>query len=590
MRIEPSRPGDSAATLLSPRGKLWLTVAALFCLTMLVVGNLPGNAQGLNRAFGDKVMHLGAYACLSGAIFLSLSRYRAAITLASITLLGGMDELIQSLFPYRSSDLSDLLTDLLAAALAIGAVTVASALSARKQVSRPRNGPELPAGDQPPPFLEPSIDPGHDLHAYRDTTHMKILMYCLNYAPELTGIGKYTSEQAEWLVAQGHEVRVITAPPYYPEWRIAEGYSASSYTREMRNGVTVLRAPLWVPRKPSGLKRLVHLATFAASTLPLLFWQARWKPDAVFIVEPPLFCSPATLLFGKVFGSKTWLHIQDFEVDAAFALGLLKSKRARQLVERVERWLLRKFDRVSTISQAMKRLAQAKGVDADRLVHFPNWVDVASIRPGVDGQSVREALGIPKHAIVALYSGNMGRKQGLEMLGEAAGILRHSEKIHFILCGHGPGKAELEKACEQLPRTHFLPLQPVERLPLLLASADIHLLPQRADAADLVMPSKLTGMLASGKAIVATAGDDTEVAHVVKGRGIVVAPGNSLALATAIQVLADDDALRTTYGAAARQYAETNLALDSLLARFEENLTAAIHESAVGGRPAARRS
>jgi len=590
MRIEPTRPGDSAATLHSPRGKLWLIVAALFCLTMLVVGNLPGNAQGLNRAFGAKVMHLGTYACLSGAIFLSLSQYRAAITLASIALLGGMDELIQSLVPYRSADLSDLLTDLLAAALAIGAVTVASALIARKTVSRQGTGPELPASEKPPPSLEPSIDPGHDPHAYRDITHMKILMYCLNYAPELTGIGKYTSEQAEWLVAQGHEVRVITAPPYYPEWRIAEGFSASSYTREMRNGVTVLRAPLWVPRKPSGLKRLVHLATFAASSLPLLFWQTRWKPDAVFVVEPPLFCSPATLLFGKVFGSKTWLHIQDFEVDAAFALGLLKSKRARQLVERVERWLLRKFDCVSTISQAMKRLAQAKGVDTNRLVHFPNWVDVASIHPGVDGQSIREALGIPKNAIVALYSGNMGRKQGLEMLGEAAGILRHSEKVHFILCGHGPGKAELEKACEQLPRTHFLPLQPVERLPLLLASADIHLLPQRVDAADLVMPSKLTGMLASGKAIVATAGNDTEVAHVVKGRGIVVAPGNSLALATAIQTLADNDALRTTYGAAARQYAETNLALDSLLARFEENLTAAIHEGAVGGRPAARRS
>ncbi|MDQ0139605.1 glycosyltransferase WbuB [Cupriavidus necator] len=415
---------------------------------------------------------------------------------------------------------------------------------------------------------------------------MKILMYCLNYAPELTGIGKYTSEQAEWLVARGHEVRVITAPPYYPEWKVAEGYSASSYAREIHNGVTVLRAPLWIPHRPSGLKRLVHLASFAASTVPLLFWQARWKPDAIFVVEPPLFCSPATLLFGKLFGSKTWLHIQDFEVDAAFALGLLKSKLARRLVERLERWLLRKFDRVSTISQAMKRLAQAKGVEASRLVHFPNWVDVASIHPRVQGESIREALGIPKEAIVALYSGNMGRKQGLEMLAEAARILRHSERIYFIFCGHGPGKAELEKACEPLTRVSFLPLQPVERLPLLLASADIHLLPQRADAADLVMPSKLTGMLASGRAIVATAGDDTEVAHVVKGRGIVVAPGNSLALATAIQTLADDDALRIAYGAAARQYAETNLGLDSLLARFEESLMAAIHESALGNRPA----
>jgi colanic acid biosynthesis glycosyl transferase WcaI len=116
------------------------------------------------------------------------------------------------------------------------------------------------------------------------------------------------------------------------------------------------------------------------------------------------------------------------------------------------------------------------------------------------------------------------------------------------------------------------------------------LLPQRADAADLVMPSKLTGMLASGKAIIATAGNDTEVAQVVKGRGIVVEPGNSLTLATAIQALADDDALRTTYGAAARKYAEANLALGSLLARFEQDLADSIHCSVIGKRPPARKA
>ncbi|MGY2489179.1 WcaI family glycosyltransferase [Cupriavidus sp. CP313] len=414
---------------------------------------------------------------------------------------------------------------------------------------------------------------------------MKILMYCLNYAPELTGIGKYTSEQAEWLVAQGHEVRVITAPPYYPAWKIAEGYKASTYKRETRNGVTVLRAPLWVPSKPSGLKRLVHLATFAVSSLPVLFAQARWKPDVVFVVEPPLFCSPATLLFARLFGSKTWLHIQDFEVDAAFALGILKSERAKRIVEGIEGWLLRRFDRVSTISQAMMRLAEAKGIDSSRLVHFPNWVDVETIHPEVNGHAIRDELNIPADAVVALYSGNMGRKQGLEILGKAASLLQASQNIHFVFCGSGPGKAELEETCARLNRVHFLPLQPIERLPSLLASADIHLLPQRADAADLVMPSKLTGMLASGRPIVATAADGTEVADVVSGRGVSVRPGDASAVADAIFALAGNEARRTTFGAAARQYAETSLALDSLLKRFTTQVAVVLSESPAGEHP-----
>ena len=115
---------------------------------------------------------------------------------------------------------------------------------------------------------------------------MKILFYGINYAPELTGIGKYTGEMAEWFAAQGHEVRVITAPPYYPAWKVSEGYS-NSYTTEKLNNVTVLRTPLWVPHQPSGLKRLIHLASFALSSLPVLFKQWFWKPDVVWVVEPP---------------------------------------------------------------------------------------------------------------------------------------------------------------------------------------------------------------------------------------------------------------------------------------------------------------
>jgi colanic acid biosynthesis glycosyl transferase WcaI len=121
---------------------------------------------------------------------------------------------------------------------------------------------------------------------------MKILLYGINFAPELTGIGKYTGEMAAWLVAQGHDVRVVTAPPYYPAWAVSPGYSGRTYRTEDWHGAKVLRCPLWVPSQPGGLKRLLHLASFALSSLPVMLGQVFWRPQVVWVVEPALFCAP----------------------------------------------------------------------------------------------------------------------------------------------------------------------------------------------------------------------------------------------------------------------------------------------------------
>ncbi|RZI96969.1 MAG: colanic acid biosynthesis glycosyltransferase WcaI [Variovorax sp.] len=405
---------------------------------------------------------------------------------------------------------------------------------------------------------------------------MKILVYGINFAPELTGIGKYSSEMAAWLHAEGHEVRVITAPPYYPQWSVGPGYSASRYQREEWHGIPVLRAPLWVPRKPSGLKRMVHLVSFALSSAPALLAHWRWKPDVVWITEPPLFCAPAALAFSRLTGAKSWLHIQDYEVDAAFALGLLKNPSLQRMVLGVERWLLRRFDRVSTISERMSERAKTKGVDLARLVSLPNWVDVSAIRPLEGPSPYRAELGIPDDAIVALYSGNMGGKQGIEVLADAAVRLKDVPNIHFVLCGNGPARDDLMARCAGLPNVQFIDLQPLERLGELLGLADIHLLPQRADAADLVMPSKLTGMLSSGRAVIATAHEDTELGKVVAACGSVVAPEDAAALAERIRWLANEPELRRDMGLRARAYAEEKISRGAVLRQLESDLEACV--------------
>ena len=406
---------------------------------------------------------------------------------------------------------------------------------------------------------------------------MKLLVYGINFAPELTGIGKYTGEMAQWLAQAGHEVRAITAPPYYPAWRVQEGHSARRYRREHWQGVRVIRAPLWVPRQPGGLQRLLHLASFALSSLPALCAQWRWKPDVVWVVEPPLMCAPAAALFATLRGASAWLHIQDHEVDAAFELGLIKGRALRGAVQRAERWLMRRFDRVSTLSGRMVERTLDKGVAPERVVHFPNWVDIDGIAPLAAPSPYRAELGLAPDAVVALYSGNMGNKQGLEVIADVAHLLRDEPRIRFVLGGSGSGRAALQARCAGLPNVRFLDLQPLERLNDWLGLADVHLLPQRADAADLVMPSKLTGMLASGRAVLATAMAGTELCRVVThdaACGRVVPPENPAAMAEALRALAADPAGRAAMGERGRRYAEAELSRDAVLRRFEAQLLA----------------
>lgn len=421
---------------------------------------------------------------------------------------------------------------------------------------------------------------------------MKILIYGINFSPELTGIGKYTGEMADWFAAQGHEVRVVTAPPYYPAWKVVVPYTDSQYRREKRAvGVysfPVWRCPLWVPARVSGAKRMLHLASFALTSLPVMLRQAVWRPDVVWMAAPALMCAPGAWLTARLSGAKAAIHIQDFEVDAAFQLGLLKSPVARRFALWCERTLLRRFDIVSTISGRMMDLARAKGVVPENLVFFPNWVDLAAVTPagpvstsnasGVSG-GYRAELGIPRDAVVALYSGNMGMKQGLEILPEVARLCGNAEnslglELYFVFCGQGAGRPLLEEACRSVPNVRLLPLQPAERLGELLTMADIHLLPQRADAADLVMPSKLTGMLASARPVIATAGTGTELAQVVNGCGLVVEPENAQAMADAVCLLAKEPEIRRSLGEAGRAWAEQNLDRDAVLRKYEKVLAA----------------
>lgn len=401
---------------------------------------------------------------------------------------------------------------------------------------------------------------------------MRFLIVGINYAPELTGIGKYSGEMAEWLAAHGHVVRVVTAPPYYPEWKVADEYAAWRYSKEVRKGVSIWRCPIWVPARPSGLKRLLHLASFALSSLPTMVRQLFWRPDVILTIEPPLFCAPAAWMCARLSGAKAWLHVQDFEVDAAFELGFLRAQWMRSTVGKLESWLMRRFDRVSTISPNMVQRLIQKSVAVEKAKLFTNWVDIDAIFPLNIPSAMRQQLGISSDCVVALYSGNMGEKQGLEIVLEAASRLVGEEDIQFVLCGDGAVRQRLQQKYAGLTNVQWLPLQPLERLNDLLNMANIHLLPQRSGAEDLVMPSKLTGMLASGRPVVATANMGTQIAGVLPDCGVVVEPDNIEQFSDAILQLARDAVRCVEMGRHAREYALKHWAEENVMQEFDRQL------------------
>lgn len=399
---------------------------------------------------------------------------------------------------------------------------------------------------------------------------MKILIYSANFSPEQTGIGKYSGEMAMWLANQGHEVRVIAAPPHYPDWKIKREYVLRPFATERLNGFIIYRAPLILFGKPRGAARALSMLSFSLLSIPQLLRQVAWRPDLVFTVAPYISCAPGGHFFAKLVRARSWLHVQDFEVDIAFGMGQLKGERLKLFFKRIETAVFRRFDRVSTISSTMLYRLHSKGVDASKTVLLPNWADTDSIRPLNRHSCFRDDLSISPEAKVFLFSGTLGEKQGLDIIPATAEILSHRKDFIFVICGDGVMKPFLEAKARLQRNIRLLPLQPVNKLGELLGMADIHLLPQSGSAEDLVLPSKITGMLSSGRPIAAACSPSSEIAKVISGCGLISPPGDAQAMANNLIRIADDHNLCREFGNNARIYAERHISISSVLTSFVE--------------------
>jgi colanic acid biosynthesis glycosyl transferase WcaI len=410
----------------------------------------------------------------------------------------------------------------------------------------------------------------------------------LNYSPELTGIGKYSGEMSKWLANNDVSVQVVSAKPYYPKWELHADYSDLGYQASIEECVSVLRCPLYVPAEPSALKRIIHLASFALSSMFVLFqklFSKKTRPDVIFVVQPTLFITPVALLFAKICGAKTILHIQDYEVDAMLGLGMAgKGSMIPRIAHGIESWLMCRFDVVSTISYSMMEKAKQKGVSADKLMFFPNWADTDFVTPEVDGSIIRAGWGFTEADKVVLYAGNMGVKQGLEMVLDAAAQYQNQsgcesvDAVKFVFVGAGAHVDALKQqaAVMNLKNVVFKPLQAWEDVPAMLAMADVHLVVQKKGAADAVLPSKLTNILSAGGNAVVTAEENTELGQLTNqfpGIYTLAEPESLPAFTQALDAeLSRIDKNGSGYNLIARKYAEKHLNKDAILSDFLDNI------------------
>jgi colanic acid biosynthesis glycosyl transferase WcaI len=403
---------------------------------------------------------------------------------------------------------------------------------------------------------------------------MRILIYGINYYPELIGIGKYTAEMSEWFAGRGHQIEVITAMPYYPEWKTRENYKRKFWHTEIIKGVKVHRCPIYIPKNVNGKTRIIHDFSFLLSSS--LFWISSFfkNYDAVITIYPPLISGFFPTLYKTIRRKTIIFHVQDLQVDAAKELGIIKNKSLLHILEKIEKLWFNHATYVSSISAGMKERILKKGVPAEKYFSLPNWVDTDIIKPQEKDVAYLKELGFGENDKIILYSGSMGEKQGLETILNVATRFVERKDIFFVLAGEGMMKEKLLKEAteKKLSNVKFLKLQPSHKLPAFLNLADIHLIIQKKVASDLVMPSKLTGILASGGVAIITAEEKSNLYKMLNEEhaAILIEPENETLLFCAIQETIDNQNLEIRFNA--RKFAEKNISINSILLQLEKFL------------------
>jgi len=335
-------------------------------------------------------------------------------------------------------------------------------------------------------------------------------------------------------------VTICTGPPYYPQWRVPHAYRGKLVQREVRNGVTILRSWMFVPQSVNTKKRVLHEASFLASSF--LRALSAPKPDLIFAVSPPLGLGLIASTLSRLWNVPYVFDVEDLQPDAAVELGMMSRGRITDLLYKVEWRAYSHAALISTLTEGMRQRIVEKGIEPEKVVLFPPRADrsLYTLRERTDGSSFRQKYALQGKFIVS-HSGNMGVKQGLGVILDAAERSRERDDIRYVFVGDGAMRGQLQADARnrRLPNVIFLPILESSEFAEMLAATDIALVTQQRVVSDIVFPSKTVTLLSAGCPVVASVNSGSEVARAVlrSGGGLVVEPECGASLWSAIQGL-----------------------------------------------------
>ena len=409
---------------------------------------------------------------------------------------------------------------------------------------------------------------------------MRVLLYAYNYYPEPIGIAPLMTELAEGLVERGHQVRVVTAMPNYPERQIYPGYRGQLYKHEVRNGVEIDRCFVAIRPKPGLIGRAMLEGSFI--TLSVIKAISGWRPDVILSTSPSLPACLPVAFAKKVFRCPVVLSLQDILPEAAIQTGLISNAIAIKIFEKLEKFAYASATKIGVITPSFAANLRAKGVARQKISCISNWVDTNFVSPlPKKDNAFRRKHGLQEKFVV-LYSGNIARTQGVRTIIHSAKQLHNNPSIQFVIVGESSQLSDLEELTKELGVTNvkLLPFVARKELPEMLAAADVSLIMQKKNVVGFNMPSKTQVIMASGRPTIASvpAGGATANAIEESNSGLIVEPESAVELAEAIQKLYDNPELAKKMGKNGRQFAVEHYSFNQAIAAYENLLEAVLRE------------
>jgi colanic acid biosynthesis glycosyl transferase WcaI len=385
------------------------------------------------------------------------------------------------------------------------------------------------------------------------------------YAPEHSGTAPYVTAVTEHL-ARTNDVTVLTGVPHYPEWRVREGYRRWR-VEERSERLRVLRLLHYVPARQTALHRGLYELSFAVRALAA---GARGSADAVVAFGPPVLSTAAAQGLAGRHRAAFGVVVHDLAGLGAKESGIAGGARVAALVGAVEGRTLRSADGLVVLHERFRRpLTEQLGVDDGRITVIRNWVHIED--PDDSYVSTRRGLGWGSETVV-LHTGNMGLKQGLENVIDAARLAeRRGDQVRFVLMGDGNQRETLERLAADVRTVDVVDPLPDADYVAALRAADVLLVNEREGMAEMSVPSKLTSYFSAGRPVVAATDPDSPTASEMgaSGAGPIVPSGDPEALLRSVLTLAADAALAATHGAAARSFADEHFDAEKALARYD---------------------